>query len=98
MSEDKFTPKPWYVDANGMNYTVWVKGKFRDIMIAQVDYLYDANLISAAPDMFEVIESVEWINHEKDGFPYCPCCGHFKVNGHHKDCKLDAVLRKAVVK
>ena len=54
----------------------------------------NAHLISAAPDMLEVLESVEW-NYYSHHIKTCPCCDWAKDRNHSPDCKLAAALRKA---
>ena len=52
----------------------------------------NAYLISAAPQMLEVLEEVEW---ERGSSKNCPSCHQSKAAGHHPKCKLQAAIKKA---
>jgi hypothetical protein len=55
-----------------------------------------ATLISAAPDMMEVLEEIEWGGSDYSReFDACPWCLEGKKRGHKEDCKFAAALRKA---
>jgi hypothetical protein len=53
---------------------------------------YDARLIAAAPDLYQVIKAVEWV--DIDG-PRCPSCFSSNEFGHSKDCELASAIAKA---
>lgn len=49
----------------------------------------NAHLISAAPEMYGLLEQLRLSSY------YCIFCGNSVPKGHTPDCKLAAVLRKA---
>lgn len=67
------------------------------------DDISRARLAAAAPDMARVLLEIEWDGEDSR----CPDCGGLNPkfwpnraqpeDGHKKDCKLDAALRKAGV-
>ena len=57
------------------------------------DWPSRARVISAAMDMLDVLESVEW--NGLGEFRSCPSCFGWKPNGHKPNCKLAAAIRKA---
>lgn len=51
-------------------------------------------LIAAAPEMLEMLESVQWRDLANDDRS-CPECQREQASGHAPDCALAALLRKA---
>lgn len=85
-----------------------VRAPFRECQVA------DLELASAAPDMARVLLGMEWVytaDVRPALLPVCPVCHGTKfphpflaisktepLQGHTKDCALDAALRKAGVR
>lgn len=102
-NQSKHTPRPWYYD--GSNYIFTTEG---NKMIAEIRGYgsgepMDANgkLMSAAPDLLEVVKEVEWIERgwcgncdRVDYSQCCPLCKRDKEQGHSEDCELSAALKR----
>lgn len=110
MIETKFTPGPWntglinYADVFGKD------GECVALVIKRYDEkpqtIANAALISAAPEMYAMLESFEYAASDEDATNFtCPSCDTPKppdwdMDGvHHEkhkpDCKLMALLAKA---
>jgi hypothetical protein len=101
----KFTPGPWEVSSDGHAIESKQKNDAKHLHIANIlqrngmdenEVIANSTLISAAPDMYTVLKSIEWIS----AYPtLCPCCRERKTEngwyGHSSDCQLAAALRKA---
>ena len=47
-------------------------------------------LITAAPEMYELLKGLEWKAGETE---FCQCCFRMKFEDHATDCRLAAVLK-----
>ena len=93
MSEPKFTPGPWVVDINDGEIEICADvqpdGDYISIAIINGDDNFkrakaDADLIIAAPDMYEVLED------------FCRgCLGKLETNCTCRVCKIGQALRRA---
>ena len=99
---EKFSSGPWKVDPPiGAEHTEVRDNDGRRIAVVAGSYpmrakTEDANahLIAAAPEMYEILSHLEWIDDSDYHLPSCPCCRrHAKT--HADDCKLHAALEKA---
>jgi len=52
-------------------------------------------IIQAAPDLYEALKAVEWLESPAFDIGMCPCCGAEKEFGHAPGCLLGNALRKA---
>jgi len=101
MSDAKHNPGPWEVTGTDRNDQQTVSSRGRLIAVVCHECLRanlpsmeaNARLISAAPDMLDVLESVEW--NGLGEFRSCPSCFGWKPNGHKPNCKIAAAIRKA---
>lgn len=96
----KHTPGPWNVSCDKWRITV-VDNAHTGIwrMVAECKTQEDAQLVAAAPEMFEalgaVIESVDecfrdiWRGGGHDTQHFCPMCNC--TTGHEEDCPIPAV-------
>ena len=102
MSKKKWTPGPWKVEK--LSYDSRLHCVFTktgdSVFVARTAFApgseANAHLISAAPDLYEALKSVEWNGFSHDESPYtCPCCSREKYLGHASDCKLAVAFSKA---
>ena len=92
----KWTPGPWI--SSGLGFNV-LTGDLES-SICELKPTGDvetqratARLIASAPQLYEALESVQWISGNK--FDYCPLCFSSTDNGHTKDCIIGQALAKA---
>lgn len=91
MTAVEFTPGPWLVDPNsgpGLGWPMLAKQGPVDVCPATAWSEHDANLIAAAPDLYEALEMVRDADEDckRDGCPSIPSLPR---------AKIDAALAKA---
>jgi hypothetical protein len=83
----------------GNGYGFWRNGlkndypNMSDIDIVNIEMKANANLMSAAPNLYKELAKLEWRLYDQ-GFE-CPCCFRTKEAGHTDDCELNKALKKA---
>jgi hypothetical protein len=53
----------------------------------------NARLIAQAPEMYELLKDVEYMQSEDWGYMACAWCGYERGSGHSSTCRLAAVLK-----
>lgn len=96
--DEKFTPGPWRRWSLPFVDSIEVRTECLETTVAILDgSCFNANansrLISAAPDMYSVLSSLEWVESCEYFAPYCPRCGHYKPK-HADYCEIQAALKK----
>ncbi len=96
-----FTPGPWFIQIRKEFDEYWIyyyDEGIGNVSVAVVrpgcdkekqigDSLEDARLICKAPDLYAMLERLQWIDIDR-----CPTCGCARIHGHAEDCELDALL------
>lgn len=99
-----WTPGPWNQIVKLTGFTA-VGGKtliarvfstaFRDAENEKAN----AQLVSAAPDLYAALESIQWgndeIGNDDEVYHLCPECDRSEVRGHQADCSVGNALAKA---
>lgn len=96
MSEHKFSKGPWRMTFDNRYDALCIWDKSKEFLVASIALLAvsgemekrrfaDFNLISAAPDIYEILNS------------QCPCPWYIEKDGPRqcRDCKTGKALRKA---
>ena len=110
MSEPKWTPGPWNAIDCGTGWVVGPREADSDDYIADV-HLHthgisdesaeaNANLIAAAPMLYEALDAIEWalVEYREDSnglVGCCPSCEESVNEGHEVGCQLAAALARA---
>lgn len=90
------TPGPWDYVEDGPDYlAIMAPGDFQVASVGVDDNsTADARLISAAPELLEILKQVEWTG-AVDGGLVCPWCGARRYDGHYPDCPRQLTIAKA---
>ena len=95
-----YTLGPWVVGL-GIRAIHVVIGKIKVVLGVDEEAEANAHLISAAPDMLDLLVDCEWIWESLPEECYqsaeerCPKCQKPRAEGHAPDCKWDAAIKKA---
>jgi hypothetical protein len=108
MDTPKFTPGPWWnesgvIHAKDKHWTPESHSCCHPASVQDVDSWDEseanAQLISAAPDMYTLLKRIEFSGRSFDGREYNACCPichtPIWVKTHKPDCQLEATLKKA---
>ena len=105
---EKFTPGPWEADSThtrtAINSIATANSQRKHIAMVNLaknpdyeiwgkEHNANANLIAAAPDMYETLKALEWCCGDEES-PWCPCCKEYAPD-HAKGCNLLLTLKKA---
>ena len=94
----KFTPGPWHASYSKFSQVKAANGAIVatcNRLSNLVNLQANANLIAAAPDLFSVLDILEWVDGPDGGPPFCPICGQDIDHWHRDGCRLNDALKKA---